>query len=117
MPRVEKRLPRHVLSADEAERILNVPDVTSSLGIRDRAMLETFHRTGMRRAELVSLHVHDVDHERGTVMIREGKGKRDRLIPIGERVLARLERREEAERIEQTQPNRLRKRVYGQKEV
>ena len=88
MPRVEKRLPRHVLSAEEAERILNVPDVTSSLGIRDRAMLETFYSTGMRRAELVSLHVHDVDHERGTVMIREGKGKRDRLIPIGERALA-----------------------------
>ena len=88
MPRVEKRLPRHVLSAEEAERILNVPDVTSSLGIRDQAMLETFYSTGMRRAELVGLHVHDGDHERGTVMIREGKGKRSRLIPIGERALA-----------------------------
>jgi len=42
----------------------------------------------MRRAELVGLHVHDGDHERGTVMIREGKGKRSRLIPIGERALA-----------------------------
>jgi integrase/recombinase XerD len=88
MPRVEKRLPKHVLSADEAERILNVPDVTSSLGIRDRAILETFYSTGIRRAELTSLHVHDIDPDRGTVMIREGKGKRDRLIPIGERALA-----------------------------
>ncbi len=77
-----------MLSAEEAERILNVPDVTSALGIRDRAILETFYSTGIRRAELTALHVHDVDPERGTVMIREGKGKRDRLIPIGERALA-----------------------------
>ena len=88
MPRMEKRLPKHVLSADEVERILNVPDVTSSLGIRDRAILETFYSTGIRRTELTNLHVHDVDPDRGTVMIREGKGKRDRLIPIGERALA-----------------------------
>ena len=45
-------------------------------------------RTGIRRAELTALHVHDVYPERGTVMVREGKGKRDRLIPIGERALA-----------------------------
>ncbi|WP_281663569.1 site-specific tyrosine recombinase XerC [Paraburkholderia fungorum] len=88
MPRVEKRLPKHILSADEAERILNVPDVTSALGIRDRAILETFYSTGIRRTELTNLHVHDVDPDRGTVMIREGKGKRDRLIPIGARALA-----------------------------
>ncbi|MEY8175019.1 tyrosine-type recombinase/integrase [Burkholderia multivorans] len=84
----QMRVPKHVLSADEAERILNVPDVTSALGIRDRAILETFYSTGIRRAELTSLHVHDVDHDRGTVMVREGKGKRDRLIPIGARALA-----------------------------
>jgi integrase/recombinase XerD len=88
MPRVEKRLPKHILSAEEAERVLNVPDVSSALGIRDRAILETFYSTGIRRAELVNLHVHDIDPDRGTVMIREGKGKRDRLIPIGARALA-----------------------------
>jgi integrase/recombinase XerD len=88
MPRVEMRLPKHILSAAEAERILNVPDVTSSLGIRDRAILETFYSTGIRRTELTNLHVHDVDPDRGTVMVREGKGKRDRLIPIGDRALA-----------------------------
>lgn len=88
MPRVEKRLPKHILSADEAERILNVPDVSSALGIRDRAILKTFYSTGIRRTELTNLHVHDVDQDRGTVMIREGKGKRDRLIPIGARALA-----------------------------
>ncbi|VVD28102.1 site-specific tyrosine recombinase XerC [Paraburkholderia dioscoreae] len=88
MPRVEKRLPKHILSAEEAERVLNVPDVSSALGIRDRAILETFYSTGIRRAELVNLYVHDVDADRGTVMIRQGKGSRDRLIPIGARALA-----------------------------
>jgi len=88
MPRMERRLPKHVLSAEEAERILNVADVKSALGLRDRAILETFYSTGIRRAELVNLHVHEVDADRGTVMIRDGKGKRDRLIPIGERALA-----------------------------
>jgi integrase/recombinase XerD len=88
MPREEKRLPKHILSADEAERILNVPDVTSALGIRDRAILETLYSTGVRRQEAVSLEVYDIDHERGTLMVRQGKGKRDRLIPIGERALA-----------------------------
>ncbi|GJH14839.1 site-specific tyrosine recombinase XerC [Caballeronia novacaledonica] len=88
MPRVEKRLPKHVLSAQEAERILNVPDVTSALGIRDRAILETLYSTGVRRSELVALEVDALDYERGTLMVRQGKGKRDRLVPIGERALA-----------------------------
>lgn len=88
MPRVEKRLPKHILSAEEAERILNEPDVTSAMGLRDRAMLETLYSTGVRRAELAALKVHDIDFDRGTLMVRQGKGKRDRLIPIGERALA-----------------------------
>jgi len=88
MPRVEKRLPKHILSAQEAEQILNVPDVTSDLGIRDRAILETLYSTGIRRLELVGLGIDDIDADRGTVMVRQGKGKRDRLIPIGERALA-----------------------------
>jgi integrase/recombinase XerD len=88
MPRVEKRLPKHILSAEEAERVLNVADVTSALGIRDRAILETFYSTGVRRTEMTDLHVHDLDWDRGTLMVRQGKGKRDRLIPIGDRALA-----------------------------
>jgi integrase/recombinase XerD len=88
MPRVEKRLPKHTLSADEAERVLNVPDVTGALGVRDRAILETLYSTGVRRAELVALEVDAIDHERGTLMVRQGKGKRDRMVPIGECALA-----------------------------
>jgi integrase/recombinase XerD len=88
LPRQEQRLPRHILSSDEAERVLNVPDAKTAMGVRDRAMLETFYSTGMRRMELIGLHQFDIDFERGTVMVRQGKGKRDRMIPIGERALA-----------------------------
>jgi len=88
MPRGEKRIPRSILTAREAEAVLALPDVGAVLGLRDRAILETFYSTGMRRLELIHLSVFDVDVERGTVLIRQGKGKKDRMIPIGERALA-----------------------------
>lgn len=92
MPRREKRLPRAVLSIQEAEMVINLPDTREPLGIRDRAILETFYSTGMRRMELVNLHLSDVDSERGTVIVRQGKGKKDRMIPIGERALVWIEK-------------------------
>jgi len=91
LPRVEKRLPKFILSAKEAEIVLAVPDVGTPLGLRDRAILETLYSTGMRRMELAGLTVHNLDTERGTVMIRQGKGKKDRMIPIGERALRWIE--------------------------
>ena len=90
MPRVENRLPRHILNVEEAETVLAQPETATAEGLRDRAILETLYATGMRRMELANLKAHDIDYERGTVMIRQGKGKRDRHIPIGERALAWL---------------------------
>ena len=92
LPRKEQRLPKAILSETEMERLLAVPDVRTALGLRDRAILETFYSTGMRRAELAGLRVHSVDSERGTVMIRQGKGKKDRVVPIGDRALLWLAR-------------------------
>ena len=92
LPKVAKRLPKHVLTASEVERILNQPDAETPLGIRDRAIMETFYSTGMRRSELLHLKLYDLDAERGTMMIREGKGNKDRMVPIGERALAWLEK-------------------------
>jgi integrase/recombinase XerD len=88
LPKVVRRLPKAILSASETEAVLAVPDVNTAVGLRDRAILETFYSTGIRRTELTRLSIQDVDRERGTVMIREGKGKKDRMIPIGERALA-----------------------------
>lgn len=92
LPRGEKRLPKHILTAAEAERVLALPPLDDPLGLRDRAILEVFYSTGMRRMELVGLKVHDLDAERGTVMIRQGKGKKDRMIPMGERAFAWVRR-------------------------
>lgn len=90
LPRPEKRLPRHILTIAEVEQVINTCDTldATGLGLRDRAMLETLYSTGMRRSELVELHTDDVDLPRGTVHVRQGKGKKDRVVPIGERAVA-----------------------------
>ena len=92
LPRAEKRLPRHVLTASEAERVLGLPDVEEVMGLRDRAILETLYSTGMRRMEIAHLKLYDLDQERGTVFIRQGKGKKDRMIPMGERAFSWVRR-------------------------
>jgi integrase/recombinase XerD len=92
LPRLEHRLPRHVLTANEADRVLNQADTSDPLGVRDRAIMETFYSTGMRRMELIQLTAYSIDAERGTVMIRQGKGKKDRMVPIGDRALAWVEK-------------------------
>jgi len=90
LPKEERRLPRGVLTAAEVEQILVCPNVESPLGLRDRAILETLYTTAMRRMELANLKVHDVDTERRVVSIWCGKGKKDRVVPIGQRALAWL---------------------------
>jgi integrase/recombinase XerD len=87
LPKLEHRLPKHVLSAGEAEQVIAQCDLNDPLGVRDRAILETFYSTGMRRMELIELTLYSADVERGTIMVRQGKGKKDRMIPIGERAL------------------------------
>ena len=88
LPKVEERLPKHVLTIEGVERVLNLPDTTTALGVRDRAMLETLYSTGIRRMEIIGLQQRDVDYERGTLMVLQGKGKKDRMIAIGDRALA-----------------------------
>lgn len=85
MPRLGRRLPRNVLNEAEVEKVLEQPDVRTPLGVRDRAILETLYSTGIRRKELAGLTVYDLDMTRGTLLVREGKGQRDRVVPIGQR--------------------------------
>jgi len=87
LPKREKRLPKHTLTAEEAEQIMNQPDVMTPAGLRDRAILEVFYSTGVRRAELIGLDLADVNHAAGILAIRQGKGRKDRFVPIGERAL------------------------------
>lgn len=92
LPRIERRLPRHVLTAAEAELVLGQADPATARGLRDRAIMEVLYSTGMRRREVLGLSLYDLDAERGTVMIRQGKGKKDRMVPVGERAIAWCDR-------------------------
>ena len=85
-------MPKHILTASDAETILNQPDTNTITGIRDRAIMEVLYSTGMRRMELVNLKTTDIDIDRGTILIRHGKGDKDRMIPIGERAIQWIEK-------------------------
>jgi integrase/recombinase XerD len=80
--REPKCLPRHVLTPQEARRILAVPDVQTSLGYRDRTILEVLYATGIRRSELIALTIADVNLEDGLLRINGGKGAKDRVVPL-----------------------------------
>lgn len=92
LPRRPQYLPQAVLTRSEVEQIINQPDVETLLGIRDRAILETFYSTGIRRMELVNLRVEHLDVGREALLVRQGKGKKDRVVPVGDRALAWLDR-------------------------
>ncbi len=88
LPKTPKQLPRDILTTDEMETLLNQPDLESPYGLRDRAMMETMYSTGIRRTELANLTIYNVNESRGTLFVEQGKGRKDRVVPIGERALA-----------------------------
>jgi len=92
LPKLPHRLPQVVLKIEEVEAILIQPDVTTLSGLRDRAMLETLYSTAIRRMELAQLRLFDLDTRHGTLMVRQGKGGRDRMVPVGDRACAWCER-------------------------
>jgi len=92
LPKVHKRLPKAILNAEEVEQILKQTLLHGELGIRDRAIIETLYSTGIRRAELINLSLYDIDIQNGTLMVREGKGKKDRMTPLGKRACKWIER-------------------------
>lgn len=90
-PRVPEGLPRAILSEDEMERLLLAPDVTTPLGLRDRAILEVLYASAVRNTELRHLRLEDLDLAQGELRVVDGKGHKSRLVPIGEEAVARLE--------------------------
>jgi integrase/recombinase XerD len=92
LPRAEKRLPQEPLSLPQIEALMRVPDVRDPLGLRDRAMLEVLYGTGLRRSELTRLECSDLNTERHTLRVRQGKGHKDRTLPVGQRTAHWLRR-------------------------
>jgi integrase/recombinase XerC len=84
-PRQGKRLPK-AITIEQVEKLLSAPDGRDALGARDRAMLETLYSTGIRVSELVGLNLEDLDDTGEALRVR-GKGKKERLVPVGSHAL------------------------------
>ncbi len=81
-PAVTKSLPKSI-SEEAVELLIHAPDVSTRLGLRDRAMIETLYATGMRVSELTGLLVDQVDFTVGVCRVT-GKGNKERLVPLGD---------------------------------
>jgi integrase/recombinase XerD len=87
LPRVHRRLPAHILEPEEIERAMAQTLLHGELGLRDRAVLETLYSSGIRRSELIHLKLYDVDLKNGSLLVRFGKGQKDRYVPLGSRAI------------------------------
>ena len=92
LPKLERRLPKHVLTIREAEAVPAVVDLSQPLGVRDRANPRNPRLDRHPPHGSEHLRLYDVDVDRGTLMIRQGKGKKDRMVPIGDRALTWIDR-------------------------
>ena len=90
-PRQRRHVPNHV-SVDDAFALMGAPDVETPLGARNRVILELLYGSGLRVSELVALDVADIDATERLARVREGKGRKDRVVPIGAPALAALRR-------------------------
>ena len=89
-PKIRRSLPGY-LRLEEVERLLEQPDSTTALGLRDRAMLEVLYSTGLRVSELIGLRVSDLDSKVGCVRCI-GKGDKERIVPVGRKALVIVEK-------------------------
>jgi integrase/recombinase XerC len=89
-PKVEKRLPQVIGERDAARLVEAEGNAQGPAALRDRAILEVLYSSGLRVSELTGLCWRDVDDELGMVMVRAGKGNKDRLVPLGEPALDAL---------------------------
>ena len=84
LPKRKRPLPTGVMTKREVEKVLAQPDLDTPLGLRDRAILELLYSSGLRASELINLKLHDVNLADREIMIRKGKGGKDRVVPVGE---------------------------------
>jgi len=84
-PKLDKKLP-HFLDTSSVVKLIESPDIKDALGLRDRAIMETLYGSGIRVSELVGLNVDRIDFLSGVLKVM-GKGRKERLAPIGEKAL------------------------------
>ena len=81
-----------VVSVDDAFALMGTPDAETEYGLRDRAILELLYGAGLRVSELAALDLGDIDAEQRLLQVREGKGRKDRVVPLGAPALRALQR-------------------------
>ena len=87
LARPPRRLPM-VPTPEQVETILNGADIATDAGLCDRAIMEVFYSSGLRRSELLNLKRQEADLAAQVLWVRQGKGRKDRVVPIGERAFA-----------------------------
>lgn len=92
LPKVHRQIPKQIPDEDEIDPILHQTLTKGRMGLRDRAILEVYYATGIRRAELAGLDIRDVDFKHQIVTVRKGKGGDDRRVPIAQRALDWVEK-------------------------
>jgi integrase/recombinase XerD len=91
LPKEERKLPR-ALNEEQMKLLIESPDVRTALGLRDRALMETLYAAGIRHRECWKLNLYDVEAGRGRLMVRAGKGGKDRVVPMTENAAYWIER-------------------------
>jgi integrase/recombinase XerD len=90
--RQARQLPRRILSIRQARRILDKPNLTTHKGLRDRAILELFYSTGLRLCEMAALTIRHIDLSTHLLRVEQGKGRKDRILPLGQTAANALKR-------------------------
>lgn len=86
LPKIPKTLPRGILSKQQMKKLLTLPDTSTLKGFRDRIILELLYSTGVRRKELAAMRITDCYLAERRIFVREGKGSKQRWVPIGKKV-------------------------------
>jgi integrase/recombinase XerD len=87
LPKLPKTLPKAILSLPEIDKLMAQVCLDTPTGLRDRTMMEVLYSSAIRRGELLNLILSDIDSHRGWLLVRQGKGGKDRVVPIGQRAL------------------------------
>jgi len=90
LAKAPRPLPRNILSVKEMNKLLSQPNAKKWVGGRDNSMLEILYSTAMRQGELLHLDLNDLNPDDGTILIRDTKGRRDRVVPCGKEAWRRL---------------------------
>jgi integrase/recombinase XerC len=109
-PKQEKRLPK-CLDLEQVQKLMDAPGDGDLLSARDKAMLEVLYSSGIRVSELVELDMADIDLQEGVLRVR-GKGRKDRLTPIGSQAIAAVQRYFEMRMMEPKLSSKVTGRVF-----